>query len=269
MRSLCFSKYHGNGNDFILVDDRKKRFPVDDKLLIQNLCHRNLGVGADGIILFRLSDKHDARMIILNSDGSQAESCGNGLSCLVRFMWDTGFRKESYIIEIEKGVVLGKINDNKAVIEMQNPIIHGINIPIIIGENKFECSHIDSGVPHAVCFVNNLSSIDVENTGRKLRFHSYFHPAGTNVNFAEVEGKNIVKVRTYERGVEKETCSCGTGAVAVAIAAAVKFDIDSPIAIKFKYGEMGVSFNKNKDLISKVKLNNTVFFVYSGIFPLK
>lgn len=269
MSSLCFSKYHGNGNDFILVDDRKKRFARENKKLIQTLCHRNLGVGADGIILFQLSQSNDAKMVILNSDGSTAESCGNGLSCLLRFMWDIGYKKERYCIEIEKGIVLGKVCDNKAVLEIEDPIIHGIDIPISFGDKKIECCYVNSGVPHAVCFVKNISSIDVENTGKQIRSHEYFHPSGTNVNFAEFDGKNNVKVRTYERGVEKETCSCGTGAIAVAIATSCKFNISSPISVKFKYGEMVVSFIKNQGQISKVKLNNTVNFVYSGVLPLK
>lgn len=269
MKSLFFSKYQGNGNDFVLIDDRKERFPIENKVVIQNICHRNLGIGADGIILLSPSEKHDARMIVLNSDGSQADSCGNGLCCLTRFMCDIGYKKESFSIETRKGIVLSNINDNKVVLEVPDPQILGENIPIIIEDQKFQCFYIDSGVPHAVCFVKCVEGIDVKTIGRKLRNHSYFQPLGANVDFAEVDKDFTVKVRTYERGVEDETCSCGTGAVAVAIASSLKFNLQSPVLIKFKHGSMEVSFNTNQGVISHVKLKNHINYVYSGVFPLK
>lgn len=264
MTSLDFSKYHANGNDFILIDDRKNTFPVHDKSLIQRLCHRNLGIGADGIILFQLSSSADARMRILNSDGSEAESCGNGLCCFTKFMQDIGYNREKYSIEIDRSIVKSQCNGDKVDLEMQDPIVIEKSVSLSIDGQDFDICHVDSGVPHAVCFVENIDQVNIKEAGAKIRYHPYFKPHGVNVDFAEVKSKDFIKVRTYERGIEDETCACGTGAVAVAVASRLKLFSEGSISLVFKYGTIVVGLENKSDFISNVLLTNQVNFVYSG-----
>ncbi len=138
MTSLLFYKYHANGNDFILIDDRTEILPLHDKSLIKRLCHRNLGIGADGIILFQLSMSADARMRILNSDGSEAESCGNGLCCFTKFMQDIGYNKDKYLIEIDKSIVKSQCYRDTVNLEMQDPTLIEKSVSISIDGKNFD-----------------------------------------------------------------------------------------------------------------------------------
>ena len=264
MKSIDFSKYHANANDFILIDDRENKFPLSDKSLIKRLCHRNLGIGADGIILFQQSQSADAKMRILNSDGSEAESCGNGLCCFTKFMSDIGHVKSKYLIEIDKSIVKSKCNKKEVNLEMQNSVILDRDFSLMIDNKHYDFTYIDSGVPHVVCFVDKVNDIDVKKLGAKIRNHPYFQPHGVNVDFAELKDNNNIKVRTYERGVEDETYACGTGAIAVAIAANLQFSKKNPISIVFEYGTIIISFDIVDKKAINVKLTSVVNYAYSG-----
>lgn len=269
MQTLFFSKYHSSGNDFILIDNRKKTFPINDKKLIQKICHRNLGVGADGLIMLQRSDSADIKMRIFNKDGSEAQCCGNGLSCLLSFMLELGYAKKKYSIETLHSVVSGSYLDDKMVVSLKGPKILEKKLHLQLFEDKsYEVTYINSGVPHIVYFCDDINNIDVKKVGKKLCHHTYFHPYGVNVNFAKKENDHI-NVRTYERGVEEETSSCGTGAIAVAIATHLIYNLQSPLLIKFKHGSINVMFEVDKNKINEVTLISLANFVYLGRYVLE
>lgn len=226
MSTLSFVKYQGTGNDFVLVDDRDGLFPPENKSLIQKICHRRFGVGADGLILLAQSSVADFQMRIFNSDGSEAESCGNGLRCLVRFLEDLGISKKTYRIQTAGKVVEAGFVRGRPVIDM------GVPVRIVL-DSEFHL--IDTGVPHAVRFVPDVDMVDVALEGAVLRAK-----AKSNVDFAALEADGSIRVRTFERGVEEETLSCGTGAAAVAAIAWRLYSLEMPIEIHFPGGSLEV-----------------------------
>lgn len=239
-----FSKYHGSGNDFILVDDS---FFNCEKEFIVSICSRRVGIGADGIVFLRKSSKADYGMQIFNSDGSEAEFCGNGLLCLLNFIK----AKEEYLVETLSGDVrCGSIGD-RFFFHKKPELIERLSL------SGRECFWIDSGVPHLVCLVDDVSKVNVEKEGRFFRFHHHFQPRGVNVDFVDKEGNT----RTYERGVEGETLSCGSGAIAAALALHLKEKRDR-FLIKFKIGEF------EAHVAEDVKLIGSSHFVFSGIYGL-
>lgn len=227
-----FSKYVGCGNDFILFDHRIPFFPIENKHLIQTLCHRQRGIGADGIILLENSSRADFRFRIFNADGSEAEMCGNGMRCLGKFIQECGGTASSYLIETMQHILALSIQEEAVQVEM-GPIKEviwnlSLNVPGLFLIGHF----LNTGVPHFVLFVQDLDRFALDQLGPQIRRHVRFSPAGTNVNLAEWNGSDTLRIRTYERGVEAETLACGTGATAVALAAAYQYQMKSPIFIK-------------------------------------
>ncbi len=200
---FSFVKYQGSGNDFIVIDDRLSQFPIENTPLIQNLCHRSWGIGADGLILAQKSASAHAKMRIFNSDGHEASMCGNGLRCLALFL---GMNE----MLIESAAGLHKCSKKK------EGITTSFGIPKLI-HSYAEMQIWNTGVPHAVLFVEDLSSIDISSHGRKIRYDERFAPEGVNATFVQATSEALY-IRTYERGVEGETLACGTGAVAAAAA---------------------------------------------------
>jgi diaminopimelate epimerase len=217
---MKFCKYHGAGNDFILVDNRELCFPVADAKLIHYLCHRHMGIGADGLILLQKGDLADGKMRIFNADGSEAAMCGNGIRCLFHFGQSLGFFQERAEIETQAGIL--------------SCSSQGSHVSVLLPSPSFtpDLEVVDTGVPHAVIFVEDLAAVDVEKRGREVRFHPRFSPSGVNATFAQIlPEQKSVKIRTYERGVEKETLACGTGALAAAFVAIQKFSLTPPLNV--------------------------------------
>lgn len=202
---LLFSKYEGAGNDFILVDDRQRKFPLEKA---QRLCDRKFGIGADGVLLLQSSSHADFCMRIFNSDGTEAESCGNGLRCFLRFLADLGFPEKRYSIAIGERTVFGEFEGKSISIDMGVPKDLRLHLETEMGQVHF----VDTGVPHVITF----DQVDLKIVGPLLRHHPLFQPRGANVDFVSFGEDGSLFVRTYERGVEGETLACGTGAVAVA-----------------------------------------------------
>lgn len=228
---IHFSKYSGCGNDFILIDNRQQFFEPARSNLIARLCHRRLGIGADGIVLLEESSKADFRMRIFNADGGEAEMCGNGLRCLVRFIQELGIDKESISIETMHQIITTIISEDFISAMMPAPETCYLSKELNIEGRTYTLHSINTGVPHVVIFVENLEDSTWMAIAPKIRHHPNFFPHGTNVNFALFTDQEV-KVRTYERGVEGETLACGTGAAAVAIAAACIHQLSSPITIR-------------------------------------
>ena len=228
---IPFVKYHGAGNDFVLIDDRTLFFPLEQSPLISSLCHRSQGIGADGLILLQPSAKADFQMRIFNADGSEPAMCGNGIRCLAAFIRKLGWEQSHCSIETGHGVVCCQIDPDQIGVYLGHPSLilkeHHLNI----SGQSWKIHVVDTGVPHGVIFVDDLTQLDLVQLARPIRFHPQFSPGGINVNFAQVMPEGSILVRTYERGVEGETLSCGTGSAAVGWLASQLFSLSQPLAI--------------------------------------
>jgi len=224
---LPFVKLHGNGNDFILIDEyHGEKIPDDMKAHFASVfCDRKFGIGGDGV-LFLSRENDTIRMRLFQPDGSEAEMCGNGIRCLAKYAFDSGYVKQSCTIKTPAGQIRADIGydedgDFMADVEMTKPAYDAPSVPSkgmedfheIIG--GYEVYAVNTGVPHAVVFVHDLEMVDIDSAAPPIR-NSQFFPAGANVNFVQVTGENSISIRTFERGVEGETLSCGTGATASA-----------------------------------------------------
>lgn len=209
----AFYKYHGTGNDFILIDHRHNPWlNPQDQHAIANLCQRRFGIGADGLILITHSDQADFHMLYFNADGRPSSMCGNGGRCAVQFAKKLGiFTGLKTVFSASDGLHQAYILPDKR-IALQMKEVENIN-------NSQESYYLDTGSPHHICFVENPDQINVLEQGQAIRYSKEYAPQGTNVNFVATKlNKGQLQVRTYERGVEKETFSCGTGVVAAALA---------------------------------------------------
>lgn len=205
---LHFTKYQGTGNDFVMVDGRDGRcsLSVSD---VRQICDRHFGVGADGLIIIESHASLDFTMNYYNSDGSQS-FCGNGSRCAVHFIHQLGMLKKHYRFEAIDGEHEAYMNLEANHVEVK---MRATDLPERHGNDYF--TH--TGSPHYIRYVADLDEYNVLGEGQAVRFSTPWKKAGTNVNFVEQQGPDVLKVRTYERGVEAETLSCGTGVTAVAI----------------------------------------------------
>ncbi|MCE8423049.1 MAG: diaminopimelate epimerase [Candidatus Methanoperedens sp.] len=227
---IHFTKLHGNGNDFILVDEfNEVIIPEKEKAaFVAKYCDRRFGIGGDGVLFLGKSDKADIRMRIFNSDGTEAEMCGNGVRCLVKYAFDEGYIKGNSMVETLAGVlpVECRIEDKTWVkVNMGRPQFSRENLPakgtgefIDVALHGYKVSVVNTGVPHAVIFTASLDDRELMLIAPKIRYDPIF-PKGTNVNFVRVDSHDEMTIHTYERGVEAETLSCGTGSVACAAVA--------------------------------------------------
>ncbi len=258
---IIFTKLHGNGNDFLLVDEYGQEIIPESRksTFAERFCARRFGVGADGALFLSRSKHANLRMRIFNPDGSEAEMCGNGIRCVVKYAIDAGYvRLGKVIVE----TIAGDIG-----IEARKDTSNRVWIKADMGAPRFEffekkleghkVSAVNTGVPHAVIFVDNLS-ISIAQVAPKIRHHPIF-PEGANVNFVKV-GKNALEIRTYERGVEAETLSCGTGAVASAAVANKLGKVGDIVNVKTKGGMLHASLKNGH-----VFLEGTAETVYEGI----
>lgn len=235
--TFSFYKMSGTGNDFIMIDNRTHFFPVQNIQLIKALCDRRKGIGADGIILIEPSKSNNFKMRIINSDGTEAEMCGNGARCAVLFAHKLGIIQKECTVETLAGELQGALNENHVQLNMGIP--KDLRDPVTLSfKDKFlEVYFVNTGVPHAVIFVDDIKAVNVFETGRFIRTHEYFKPKGTNCNFVQIAGPSNILVRTYERGVEDETYSCGTGTCASAIISALYKGLQWPITSTTQLGD--------------------------------
>lgn len=256
--TINFHKYQGTGNDFVLVDDRAGTFPADDRALVERLCHRRFGIGADGLILLRTDANWDFRMVYFNADGAEGSLCGNGGRCIVRFAHDLGLIGAQTRFRAVDGEHTATVSAGDVSLRMAD--VGGI-------ETRGGLTFVDTGSPHVVQFVDDLESLDVVAEGRAIRHGEAFRPGGTNVNYAEVLTDGTLFVRTYERGVEDETYSCGTGVTAVALAAHQQRGLGSPVVIRTLGGRLRVSFRALPDgSFADVHLTGPAERVFAGVW---
>ena len=225
---IPFTKMHGAGNDFIMIDDRSLTFPLEDCAFIQRISARRTGVGCEGLILLQPSDVADLRMRFFNPDGHEVEMCGNGARCFARMAYELGAVSAEMCIETMAGLVRATVLGEKVCLRLTEPSDLSLNVELGL---EAETDFVNTGVPHAIVWMDDVSAVDVDALGRSLRFHDAFAPQGTNVDFVQVNADGTLTLRTYERGVEAETMACGTGAVAVAVLASERGRVALPVTV--------------------------------------
>jgi diaminopimelate epimerase len=248
---------HGLGNDFIFFENPDNT-EIDYSSLAIKLCHRQLGIGADGIIAVLPSEVADLRMRIINADGSEANMCGNAIRCYAKYAWERGLVKtKTFRIETFAGIIIpevivenGKVisvrvnmgapDIRRAAIPMLGDEPAAINVMLPLGDSEINVTSILMGVPHTMIFVDDLNSVDVKTFGPTIEKHPLF-PKGTNVNFVEVVDRNRVKLRTWERGAGA-TLACGTGSCATAVASILNEHTDRSVTIELQYGELQIEW---------------------------
>ena len=262
---LSFVKMSGTGNDFVMINDMDLSLKTDLNKLALRLCHRRFGIGADGIILIEPATEADFTMRIFNSDGSEAEMCGNGSRCAAQFASSQGIAPGKMKFRTLAGIIEAELSANGAAIKLTDPTGMKKDIPVNIKGIEYMAQFINTGVPHAVIFTDDVESVSVKMLGSAIRYHEVFKPAGTNVNFVQVIDKDAIRVRTYERGVEDETLACGTGAAASALlSAAMRGVSDRPVKVIVPGGELMIDFAFKDGLYKDVWLIGAVEATFKG-----
>jgi diaminopimelate epimerase len=258
---LHFYKYHGTGNDFIILDNRKGDHHLTKKQ-IAFLCHRRFGIGADGLMLLNAYVGYDFEMKYYNADGAESSMCGNGGRCLVKFAYDRGIIKRDYRFVAIDG-------EHEASIDMDGTVALKMND---VDNVRFDHGKyiLDTGSPHYVEVVEEVLHLNVVDRGRQVRYSEPFRNEGINVNFVQqtVEPDKII-VRTYERGVEDETWSCGTGVTAAALVCFHNENGYNRVEVKTKGGELSVEYDRIDDSFQNIWLIGPAVKVFEGDIELK
>jgi diaminopimelate epimerase len=258
---LQFYKYHGTGNDFIIVDQAENQDISLHAETIRFLCDRRIGIGADGLMIYYLTENHDFGMTYFNSDGLESTMCGNGGRCMAAY-----WKRSGGIADYVK--FKGIDGDHIAYFKDEGIIKLGMkDVPEV--KKTMHGFEVDTGSPHYVLFTKHIDQLNVQEEGRKIRFSDEFAPEGINVNFVELKNDKIY-IRTYERGVENETLSCGTGSVASAIAASIEKTPDkTSYDIIATGGQLKVSFTRTRDnQYKEIYLEGPATFVFKGTVQL-
>jgi diaminopimelate epimerase len=255
---ISFSKYHGTGNDFIIIDNRKLKW-IPGQEEITRLCDRHFGIGADGLMLLTEKPGFDFYMTYYNSDGRESTMCGNGGRCMIVFAQSLGLSGSKARFLAIDGEHQGKVTQRNS-----SDFISLKMKDVRVDEIEKDHLFLNTGSPHFVIFRNEVENIDIIAEARKIRFNERFREKGTNVDFVEVRDEHLF-VRSYERGVENETLSCGTGVTASVLANAIKnparrtfMDVQTP------GGVLRVGFQQNGNSFTDIWLEGPVMFVFTG-----
>jgi diaminopimelate epimerase len=265
-RRLPFFKMHGGGNDFILIDHRRGVIPeADQPRFARRACARQVGVGADGLILIENSAQADFSWRFYNADGSVAEMCGNGARCAARFALLHKLAPENLTFETLAGTIAAEVKGRRVRLALAGIEDFHLHLDIPVDGQNLVGHFLKVGVPHVILPVTDLEAAPVKELGRLVRFHSLFQPAGANADFIRVKDPQALEVRTYERGVEDETLACGTGAVAAALIGARLGWVSSPVAVHTRGGEvLTVDFETQGENFSAIHLEGDALVVYEG-----
>jgi len=281
-RPYRFSKYHGLGNDFVILDGIHQRLPEHMATLSMAICDRHMGIGADGVLLLLPSDHSDFRMQIFNADGSEAQMCGNGIRCFATYIFETGLSsKEVLSIETMAGVMVPAINHvngkvtaievdmgtprlTKGMIPMQgNPQDAATSVTIDLGDSQWEGTGVSMGNPHVVIFGDDWSQLDIETIGPAIEQHPLF-PDRTNVEFVTVHTPETATMRVWERG-SGETMACGTGACATLVAGVLTHRLARRATIHLPGGDLLIEWLESND---HVMMTGPAVHVYDGVVNL-
>ncbi|MFH1190162.1 MAG: diaminopimelate epimerase [Candidatus Omnitrophota bacterium] len=265
MGVIKFTKAVATGNDFVIIDNRSSAVK-DLPALAKRLCDRKRSVGSDGLLVIEGSKTCDFKMLIFNPDGSQAQMCGNGSRCVALYAVTAKIAKSEMTIETLAGELKARVDGDLVKVMLTEPKDIRWNLCLMIHKCPYKLTFVNTGVPHVVHFVDDLNKVDVKNLGSHLRNHGEFGPEGTNADFVQIDGKDSIKVRTYERGVEDETLACGTGSVASALISAERESMASPVTVETRSGEkLKVYFNKVDGNFKDVYLEGNAKIVYEGV----
>jgi diaminopimelate epimerase len=263
---FSFTKMHGAGNDFILIDDRKERFPENSANVIKKICRRRTGIGCEGLILIRPSQKADFSMRFFNPDGQEASMCGNGARCIAQLASDTGIAAPDMQFETQAGIISANVSGNSVTLQLPTP--HSfLKNNFIKTESGLKITYdfINTGVPHAVVTTDHLDLYPVAEAGFNILKHQNFAPHETNADFIEIINRRTLRIRTYERGVEAETLACGTGITAAAITAAIGQKVQPPVTVHTAGGDtLTVDFTLVADSAESVTLSGPTAYVFKG-----
>ena len=272
MRETTFYKMVGAGNDFILVDARRRKLERNPSALAQIWCDRRRGIGADGLLLVLPSRRAEARMRIFNPDGSEATMCGNGLRCVAWYLHRCGSHPGNGFLSLETGAgilqatIVARERTRIVVAAPRKLMLH-TRLPVR-GKN-LTIHSVNTGVPHVVVLTSRLNKMDLALLGPTLRRHPFFKPQGTNVNFVHIQSPRRIGIRTYERGVEAETLACGTGAVASVVIGTALGKLTPPIQVKTASGEpLVVDFKEGRNFEKGATLEGPARILFRGATSL-
>lgn len=265
-KEIVFTKMEGTGNDFIVFDNRDQKFTGSEADFFRRICQRRLAIGADGVILIEAGQIHPIRMRYFNRDGYEADMCGNGARCVAYFVRKKGMiDQDRFILEASDGIHTVQVSDDLVILELIQPKGYRTGLGIVRESELKEGGLINTGVPHYVLFVEHVDQIDVKKIGAGYAHHETF-PEGANIDFVQHVGKNRIRFRIYERGVEDETYSSGTGCAASALIASKHFDFHSPVEVQTRGGDLRVQFDVEW---KSVFLEGPVSIVYEGTLSTK
>ena len=237
--AIQFTKMSGSGNDFIIIDNR---VPVMDDAkkvdFVRRVCDRKMSIGDDWVIFVENSDKADIKWDFYNEDGSSAEMCGNGGRCVARYAVERNIAPAKMTLETVAGIVGAEVNGAIVKVKLTAPENLRQDIAVALNGTDYQVDSLNTGVPHAIIYSDNVENVNVKEAGHGIRFHEAFAPAGTNVDFVEKVGDHALKIRTYERGVEDETLACGTGVVASALLSYYKKMVLPPVEVETRGGDI-------------------------------
>jgi len=266
-KGLKFYKLCASGNDFVIIPDLKDEISKKEAVILaQKVCRPKFGIGADGLILVKPAkdtSKASFSWWFFNSDGSEAEMCGNGARCVSRLVEELKLFKSPFFFETKAGLIFAEVKGKKVKVALTHPRDLKLNIVLRTDYDWFLVHFVNTGVPHVVLFWEDIENAPVEKLGSKIRFHPYFEPHGTNVNFASII-EDVLWIRTYERGVEAETLACGTGSAASAYVAVKLGLIKPPVKVRTRGGETLTIYIENEAGEEKIFLEGNTIFAFSG-----
>lgn len=274
--SIAFSKYHGLGNDFILIDNRHSAEPILTSEQAVKWCDRNFGIGADGVIFLLAEANGEHRMRIFNSDGSEPEMCGNGIRCLAKFMQDLNIptTDSKYQIQTGAGLIVPQMDvDGQVTVDMGKPFLTAteipttlrdsdhkvINVPLEVGGNTWNVTTVSMGNPHCMTFVDDVDTIPLAEIGVLFEHHPVF-PKRTNTEFVEVVNRGYVKMRVWERGAGA-TLACGTGACATVVAGVLNDLCDRTCTVNLPGGDLKIQWSEESD---RILMTGPATLVFTG-----
>lgn len=257
---IPFEKMHGIGNDFVMVDGISEPKPLSEwARLAVPMCDRRFGIGSDGLIIAEKSEDADFRMVMFNPDGSESEMCGNGIRCFALYLRKLGLTQaEEISVETGAGVLrvtiqgdlvrvyMGKANFSTKQIPMNTDVEEFVDQPIEAGDKAFNATAVSTGNPHVVIFVDDLDEVDLASLGPSIE-HNPLFPNRTNVHFVSAQGRNSLKMKTWERGAGA-TLACGTGACAVTAAAVKTGRSERSVDVALPGGGLQIEYHENGDL---------------------
>lgn len=277
--SIPFVKLSGAGNDFILIDETWfDKGIMDYDEIARKVCHRRLGIGADGLLIYKTHKKMPFEMLYFNSDGSTGGMCGNGARCIAAYYFSMYGKNEKEVqFTAFDSIYTASIDGKYITVHMIDPSHLISNISLNIDGNILTCHFIHTGSPHVVVFIADMrntypdtefETFDLKYLGKQIRNHEAFKPLGTNVNFVKPNNDGTISMRTYERGVEEETLACGTGAIASGVLTNLEFGYQPPVTVHTRSGDtltVNFSSEEKKKSVTAITLTGSWLYHFNGI----